>query len=209
LIVEVFLGTFSIGATKLESNGVMICIGLGVLMFLLVISIVGLLVWYKPDSLTFDKNAHVQMALSKLADDLKAAKQLQVLLREGMFYKLQKRYVQAIGAYNKAVQIDPTSSEAKIGLAIVRNYADPKDIVEPLQILDRVILEEPSSDSALYNRACIRCLAGSKFSKAEWLADLRSAITTRFEYASYAKQDPDFQSYWSDSEFLSVVESSI
>ena len=58
LIVEGFLGTVLVAA-DLENATKVTGMWLGVGMFVLVIVIVSLLVWFKPQSLTFDKAAHL------------------------------------------------------------------------------------------------------------------------------------------------------
>lgn len=59
LIVEAFLATILIGATLQDSDKVT-GMYLGVGLFIFVTFIVSLLVWFKPDNLTFDKEAHLR-----------------------------------------------------------------------------------------------------------------------------------------------------
>lgn len=59
LIVEAFIATILIGAT-LENSDKVNGMYLGVGLFIFVTLIVALLVWYKPDNLTFDKEAHLR-----------------------------------------------------------------------------------------------------------------------------------------------------
>ena len=61
LIVESFLAAIPILA-ELNIPERMMCVYLGVAMFFLVIVVVTALVWWKPDNLTFDKEAHLEMA---------------------------------------------------------------------------------------------------------------------------------------------------
>ena len=58
LIVEGFLGTVLVAA-DLENVAKVIGMWMGVGMFVLVMLAVFLLVWFKPQSLTFDKDAHL------------------------------------------------------------------------------------------------------------------------------------------------------
>ncbi len=58
LIVETFLGAVLLGS-DLEKSQKMIGLWAGVGMFVLVVLIVALLVWHKPENLTFDKTAHL------------------------------------------------------------------------------------------------------------------------------------------------------
>lgn len=59
LIVESFLATVLVGAS-LEPTDKIYGMYLGVSLFLLVMLIVAVLVWFKPDNLTFDKEAHLR-----------------------------------------------------------------------------------------------------------------------------------------------------
>lgn len=58
LIVETFLGSafFSSG---IESEEKLTCIWLGVCLFIFVVCVVSILVWNKPDNLTFDNRSHL------------------------------------------------------------------------------------------------------------------------------------------------------
>jgi len=58
LIVETFLGVVLVGAS-LEADLKRLCIIAGISLFVLVVSFVFLLVWFKPQSLTFDKDAYL------------------------------------------------------------------------------------------------------------------------------------------------------
>jgi len=57
-IIDTFLGTALVFA-GLTGQQKMICMYLGVALFILVISIVASLVWFRPQNLTFDKEAHL------------------------------------------------------------------------------------------------------------------------------------------------------
>lgn len=59
LIVESFLATVLIG-TALENIDKLKGMYLGVGLFVFVILVVSILVWFKPDNLTFDKEAHLR-----------------------------------------------------------------------------------------------------------------------------------------------------
>lgn len=59
LIVEAFLATVLVGGT-LEKTEMARGMYLGVGLFVFVTLIVALLVWFKPDHLTFDKEAHLR-----------------------------------------------------------------------------------------------------------------------------------------------------
>ena len=59
LIVESFLATVLIG-TAIENRDKLNGIYLGIGLFVFVTLIVTILVWFKPDNLTFDKEAHLR-----------------------------------------------------------------------------------------------------------------------------------------------------
>jgi len=143
--------------------------------------------------------------MGKIGDQLRRAQQIQDLLREAMFDREHKLYLDASFCYKRVLDLDPDVEEARIGLAIAMNFADPKNIHEPLRLLDEVIQGNPQSERAYYNRACIRCLAESHFSKDQWLSDLKEALRRRPQYRDYAIKDDDFAKYRSDSDFLAVV----
>lgn len=59
LIVEAFLATILVGGT-LETPHQITGMYLGVGLFIFITVVVSLLVWFKPDHLTFDKEAHLR-----------------------------------------------------------------------------------------------------------------------------------------------------
>jgi len=59
LVVEAFLATILVGA-ELTNDHKIIGMYLGVGLFVMVTFIVSLFVWFKPDHLTFDKEAHLR-----------------------------------------------------------------------------------------------------------------------------------------------------
>lgn len=80
LIVESFLGTVLLGA-NLEHADKITGIWLGVGLFVLVVIIVFILVWFKPENLTFDKNAHlVNKGKAPFGSDRKIVKDIDGLL---------------------------------------------------------------------------------------------------------------------------------
>src|SRR6266849_438892 len=96
LIVEAFLGTVLVGAREtLLQVGMIVCVCLGVVMFVLVVGMVGILVWKKPENLTFDKVANLDRFKQQMREEAKNDRDAQYLLRQGMFYRLQKRYPEA------------------------------------------------------------------------------------------------------------------
>jgi len=207
LIVEAFLATVLISG-KLDTESTH-AVWLGVAMFVFVVLVVATLVWSKPEHLTFTKDAHIEKikttVRTTVTDTLRESTKLQELLRDAVFYRAQKRFLEAVGCYERALGIEPLSDEAQIGLAVAKSYADTTDLSEPLRLLDEVIERSPDSEKALYNRACLKLLSPSQYSKTDWMSDLRAAVERRGNYAEYARRDEDFRDYRADPEFIAVL----
>ncbi len=204
LIVEAFLAAVLLGTTLQPSDAVR-CVYLGVSMFVLVITVVAVLVWSKPDNLTFDRSAHLSRVVSKLDEDRKRDKKLEESLRTGMYLRMNRRHVEAMQLYEKALYYDPTCVEAQIGLAVAKSYAEPDDLSEPIRMLDRVIESHPNEAEALYNRACRRCLAETAWPKEQWLKDLQEALRLHPPFYDYLRHDDDFKKYEKDPDFIRVT----
>ncbi len=58
LVVEAFIATVLVGA-QLESSQKILGMWLGIILFIIVTAAVFALVWFKPQNLTFDKEAHL------------------------------------------------------------------------------------------------------------------------------------------------------
>ena len=166
LIVELFLGTLLIKG-GVNPDDIMTCIYLGVAMFILVVLIVAVLVWNKPQHLSYDKDAHLKIAelnsefnneMKRFNEELKKQKDLQEALNEATFCIVNKRYMEANEAYQKALDLNPASNYAKIGVALSKSYLNPDDFTEPIKLLNEVIERDPINRRALYNRACLKAL---------------------------------------------------
>ena len=72
LIVESFL-TIALGLVRdsLDTENLLIVLYMGVGMFVLVIIVVAILVWNKPENLTFDKKAHLDRSMAEYGTDSK------------------------------------------------------------------------------------------------------------------------------------------
>jgi tetratricopeptide (TPR) repeat protein len=131
---------------------------------------------------------------------------VQNILREATFYRANERYDEAIIAYQKTLGIDPANEEARIGIAITRNYKDPSDVDEPIKMLTEALQTNPRSGKAYYNRACIKNLDPQrKYSKLDILADLKRSIDLDATFKPIAKQDADFKDLWKDPDFVALV----
>lgn len=198
LIVETFLGTVLLGASVAPAD-ILRCIYLGVGMFLVVVGVVAGLVWAKPDHLTFGRSEHLSRILARLERRQKADE----AIRDALFLRLQKRYVEAISSYEKALAHDSDSEEALIGIAVARSYLYPDDLDDSIRRLDEIIKKHPRSERAYYNRACLRCL--KKADKKLWLGDLKKAIEFYPQYRDFAKYDDDFKDWLEDQDFKKTV----
>lgn len=80
LIVESFLGVVLVGA-NLERQDKITGMWLGVGLFVLVVVVVFILVWFKPENLTFDKDAHlVNKGKAPFGSDRKIVMDIDALL---------------------------------------------------------------------------------------------------------------------------------
>ena len=80
LIVESFLGAVLVGG-NLERPDKITGMWLGVGLFVLVVAVVFVLVWFKPENLTFDKDAHlVNKGKAPYGSDRKIVKDIDALL---------------------------------------------------------------------------------------------------------------------------------
>lgn len=82
LIVESFLAAALVGA-QLEPSTQLTAIWLGVGMFALVTAGVFILVWHKPENLTFDKQAHLDRGRGTFGTDSKTVLNRDALLPSG------------------------------------------------------------------------------------------------------------------------------
>lgn len=73
LIIEAFL-TLILTFAELKDEEKPTFIWLGVFLFILVTLIVGLLVWFKPENLTFDKTAHLDRESKQFGTDQQKVK---------------------------------------------------------------------------------------------------------------------------------------
>ena len=73
LIVESFLGAALLGG-RLDSHNQITVLWMGVGLFVFVILTVAVLVWNKPENLTFDKQAHLDRAVAEYGTDSQTVK---------------------------------------------------------------------------------------------------------------------------------------
>lgn len=149
--------------------------------------------------------------LSASMAELEAAvareRQVGAMLLEAMGERHIKRYDSAVELYRAALKVDPSSEEARIGLAVSTSYIDePNHFEEAIVMLDDVIRTNPRSAKAFYNRGTIRFLylksvSKEKFSKQDVLADLRTAIKLAGRYRHFSQRDEDLDGLKGDDEF--------
>jgi tetratricopeptide (TPR) repeat protein len=116
------------------------------------------------------------------------------LISEGRTSTLSGKYHLAIEIYKRTLEIDPTNSSAKLGLAVASNYLNSNDHVEPVKLINEVIQSDPNLAKAYYNRACIKALNQESYSTEEIMKDLKEAIRLDENYRQIAQTDDDFKS---------------
>lgn len=79
LIVESFLTAALLGV-QLDKQNQLVVLWMGVGMFVLVVLIVALLVWWRPEHLTFDKQAHLTKSRAIYGTDTRTIRDLDALL---------------------------------------------------------------------------------------------------------------------------------
>jgi tetratricopeptide (TPR) repeat protein len=201
LIVEAFIGTVMI-SRNLDERFVFVGIG----MFVLVVVVVTVLVWMKPGHLTFDKMAHLEMERIKgeLSREVHRNTQLEAHLRNALSYRSQKRYIEAIALYERALNLDGRNEEALVGRAVSQSFAQPDDLEGPIRALEDVLERNPNCSLALYNLACLHRLS-SGYAEDQWLDELKRAVTISPELKDFARRDEDFKEFWEDSRFRAIV----
>ena len=79
LIVESFLTAALLGGS-LDASDQIVVLWMGVGMFVLVVLVVAILVWKKPENLTFDKQAHLDRSTAAYGTDSQTVKNRDALL---------------------------------------------------------------------------------------------------------------------------------
>ena len=198
LIIETFIGSVAI---LRNPDPILVYIGVG--LFLFVIVVVTILVWRKPNHLTFDKTANLEIERMKteLSREISRNADVESQLINALIYRTHHRYIEAISCYEQALRVDTNNEQALVGRAVAKSYAEPSDLIGPIQELEDVLRRFPASGKASYNLACLRCLVGDD----RWLADLRNAIFHLPEMRDIARRDKDFEKHWNSQEFLAIV----
>lgn len=218
LIVEGFLGAVMLWA-KLDISNKMICIYMGVGLFVILVIVVSILVWYKPTSLTYDREAHLvekqQQRIDKIEKNVEVNSYLSTGLTLVQAYDNQKdirTLIEAEIAYNQALKINPNIVAAYIGLGkIKKRYSffgkseeDKKSkLNEAIDYCKKAIAINKYYDVPYYNIACYKILLGLDTNEA--LKDLENAIKLEPANRELAKGDPDFSFLAENEGFKKLV----
>jgi tetratricopeptide (TPR) repeat protein len=128
--------------------------------------------------------------------------QINELIRHADFLMRTNKLNRSLIVYKKALEFDPESEPALIGLAkVYRRLGKWEDAIS---ILNKVVDKHPQSERAYYNRACYKNLC-KKYDKESILSDLKASIKIYPEFNEYAKDDEDFESINDDTDFLEIV----
>ncbi len=139
----------------------------------------------------------------------------------------QKKYQQAFANFERAVELDPTDSDAVIGQAIAMiHLGKVDDSVKFLELSEKKHnVGEDRKEVHLYNSACVYSLAVEKWlAEAEEstqptderkiklhreraLATLKSAVEKGFRDAQQIKDDADFKAIRDSKEFDAILKS--
>ncbi|HEX8987687.1 MAG TPA: tetratricopeptide repeat protein [Rhodocyclaceae bacterium] len=122
--------------------------------------------------------------------DLLAAKQDALRLLQSHKYLLAAR------RFRDIVAQDPSDVQARASLALALSYTGEDGIREALELLDKVVADDPNNAEAWYNLACIRAIATFRqFSDDEVLTPLKKAIDLDPVWAQNLKTDKDFNRF--------------
>lgn len=110
------------------------------------------------------------------------------------------RHKEAINANKKAIELDPT--DAIIWSNYSASLLDIGKLEEGLKAANKAIELDSNYVRGWYNRACYY---SKKSQKQNALSDLEKAIEINESYKDIAKTDTDFEKYWDDGDFKSLV----
>jgi tetratricopeptide (TPR) repeat protein len=110
--------------------------------------------------------------------------------------------VTAENAFNKALEINKQSAQAKTGLGMVRKRQNK--LQEAIDLCTDAIRFSPDYPDAYYNRACYQALLKSGTIE-PIIADLKKAIEIENLFRDYAKTDPDFDAVKDNVQFKKLL----
>jgi tetratricopeptide (TPR) repeat protein len=140
-----------------------------------------------------------------ISESIEKASIISKLIEKGYYYLATDDFAVALDYYDDVLKLDPDNLDAKIGVAISRNYINPNDHVEPVKLLTDVLVSQPKDARALYNRACIKALNLGSYSSEDAINDLKLSILIKDSYAVKAKSDKDFDGIRDTEEFKNVL----
>ena len=122
----------------------------------------------------------------------------------GEIYRNSKKFEDAIEMYNKAIALDKTKDDlyAERGITYYKNL----NYLNALNDFDSALRLRPRTAIYIYNKACMLALLGKK---SEALLNLKLALIEDKKLVELARNDSDFASIKSDSEYSSQFASLI
>ncbi|WP_268544000.1 tetratricopeptide repeat protein [Candidatus Nitrosotenuis cloacae] len=123
------------------------------------------------------------------------------LITEGALLFNEGRYNEAIGCYEKALQIDPTDSVVLSNMGGA--YVELKKYDVALSFLEKSIGIDPDFSAPWYNKAACLSMLGEN---EEALNCLEKAVTLDPKKTSLAKTDPDFSYIRQFPRFSAIID---
>lgn len=119
----------------------------------------------------------------------------------GNLYLDKENLGQAERSFNYALEVNPQSAEAKVGLALIKRRQGYLE--DAIKFCTDAIKIAPNFAIAYYNRACYKCLSEQPVK--EILDDLKKAIELDESLRKYARDDEDFKSIKDSKEFQEII----
>jgi tetratricopeptide (TPR) repeat protein len=143
--------------------------------------------------------------------ELEGLLRVRELLARAKLKRDGKDFEGAIQDFRKALEVDPTSDEAEVGILVTQSYqvGDDGSYQDIIRHLEQLAAGHPRPSKALYNLACILNLERGR-QKDESLtervfANLRKAIELYPQYRDIARHDIDFKDLSNHSQFVQLT----
>lgn len=140
-------------------------------------------------------------SLDQRVEQVEKFDKISELLREADLL-VNNNPTQALGIYEKSLEIDPHHESALIGKA--KALARLDRLNEAINLLSDVLQDNTKCERAYYNRACYKNLS-KDHSKEDTLEDLKEAISLFDFYKQYALEDKHLNNLLSDDEFRKII----
>jgi tetratricopeptide (TPR) repeat protein len=115
--------------------------------------------------------------------------------RLGLIYAAQRREAEAVGAYQRVLELDPNYAQAHASLASHYMKMGLEELAQ--EHIDKALNTEFEEESE-YNRACLEAICGHNDRALELL---EVALQSKQTYINWAQVDPDLDSLRKDQRF--------